>query len=334
MNISDKKAIISKIGANIKLLEKSRSSKVIVYFNGEKEPIEQFGTQIALDVLPNFRTILEGFKGKVNKITLVLNTSGGNLEAPWPIVNLIREYCKTFEVLILERALSAGTMISLGSDKIIMSPYSHLSPIDPAANIFDKNTNIQKRLEIEDIIGYIDFAKDKVGIAEQNSLTEVMKELTKEISPTILGSVNRTHSLIRKLSKNLLSLNKNLTEKQIREITENLTEKLYSHRHLINRKEAKNDLGFNNIIEFANDEIKNISNELIKNYFELFEMENNFKDIFNSEKTTEEINIIRAAVHSEKYKFNFKSIYEVKKIFITPENKQISINNIFNNWEL
>ena len=95
-------------------------------------------------------------------------------------------------------------MIALGADKIVMTRYAHLSPVDPAANIQDGN-NKPKHFEIEDIIGYIDFIKDKVGVTEQTALCELTKELTKEINPTMLGSTNRTHSLVRRLAKNLLS---------------------------------------------------------------------------------------------------------------------------------
>ena len=123
------------------------------------------------------------------------------LDTPWPLVNLIREYCKEFEVLIPEKALSAGTLISLGADKIVMLPYSHLSPIDPAAEFTDVEKKQQKRIEIEDIIGYIKFAKEKIGIKSQTTLGEIMKELSKEINPTMLGSSNRIHSLIRSLAK-------------------------------------------------------------------------------------------------------------------------------------
>lgn len=315
-------------------LEKERSSRVVMYFTGEKGP--NFQTQIASDVLPLFKNILEKFGSSNGKISLVINTSGGHLEAPWPIVNLIREYCTTFEVIILEKALSAGTLIALGADKIVMLPYSQLSPIDPAADIIDNEKKQRKHLEIEDIIGYIDFAKDKVGIAEQSALAEIMKELTKEINPTTLGSVNRTHALIRRLAKNLLELHKNhVSDKQTKEIIENLTQKLYSHRHLINRREAKNLIGFGNIIQFANAKTKEICDKLLSEATEKLEMEKDFDPlgILGAEQE-KKIQIKRALLYSDIDKYSYKSDYLITKIPDPSGKQQIIVNNTTNKWSL
>lgn len=320
----------------IEQLEDNRGSRVIMYFTGEKIPPQQFATQIASDALPLFKNILEGFGQDTNKISLVLNTSGGQLETPWPLVNLIREYCKTFEVIVLEKALSAGTMVALGADKIVMLPYSQLSPVDPAAGIVDSEKKQVKRLEIEDIIGFIDFAKEKIGIAEQSSLAEVMKELAKEINPTMLGSVNRTHALVRRLAKNMLGLHRQkLTEKQTKEIVENLTQKLYSHRHLINRREAKEAVGFGNIIEFAKPETKELADKLFESCIELLEINKEFNPLkILGEDQEKTIQLSRAIVHSNKIKYNFKSTYQILKAPDPSGRQQLVVNTLNNQWLL
>lgn len=316
----------------IKRLEEIRESRVILYFTGERNP--QLSTQIAGDAIPLFKEILESFGPNNDRITLVLNTSGGHLEVPWPLVNLIREYCREFEVLVLEKALSAGTLIALGADRIIMLPYSQLSPIDPAADIQDIQSKQTKRIEIEDIIGYIDFAKEKIGIAEQNALAEIMKELTKEINPTLLGSINRTHSLIRRLARNLLDLhNIHLPDKQCKEIVENLTQKLYSHKHLINRREAKEGVGFGEIIEFADLNLKKASDKVFDYAVRLLELKSEFNPMgimgVSSEKKA---SFKRALIYSERIKFSFTSEYLFKKIPDPSGQVQISISGISEKW--
>lgn len=318
----------------LKDLESKRGSKAILYFTGEKPP--HFETQIASDVLPLFKDVLEKFGQDNKKISLVLNTSGGRLEAPWPLVNLIREYCKNFEVIVLEKALSAGTLIALGADKIVMLPYSQLSPVDPAADIVDENKKQIKRLEIEDIIGYVDFAKEKIGIAEQSALAEMMKELTKEVSPTMLGSVNRTHALIRRLSKSLLDLHRqHVSDKQCKEIIENLTQKLYSHNHLINRREAKHSIGFGNIVEFADAKTKELAGKVFDEAAEMLEMKKDFNPIVllgdDQEKT---IQLKRALIYSSVIKYSFKSDYLVSKVPDPSGKQQIMVNNTNNKWSI
>jgi hypothetical protein len=320
--------------SNLEELEIHRGSKVILYFTGEKPP--QFGTQIAIDALPLFREILEGLGQNNKKISLVLNTSGGQLEAPWPLVNLIREYCKNFEVIVLEKALSAGTLIALGADKIVMLPYSQLGPVDPAANIFDEGKKQMRKLEIEDITGYINFAKEKIGIAEQSALADVMKELTKEVNPTMLGSVNRTHALIRRLAKSLLDLHRqHVSEKQSKEIIENLTQKLYSHSYLINRKEAKNSIGFGNIVEFADPRTKELAGKIFDEAMELLEIKKDFNPLnllgTDAEKT---LQLKRALIYGPRIKYSFKSDYLIVKVPDPSGKQQIMVNNTSNKWSL
>lgn len=328
---STKNNIDNQLNKAILALEKARKSKVIVYITGDKKPEEFFATKVASDVLTYFKQILQKINN-TKKITLALYTNGGQLETPWPLVNMIREHCEEFEVIVLEKALSAGTMIALGSDKIVMNRYALLSPIDPAADMPDGNNKL-KHFEIEDIISYIDFVKEKIGLTEQNALCEIMKDLTKEINPTMLGSANRTHSLVRRLAKNLLSKHKHqIPERQSKEIIENLTQKLFSHRHLINRKEAK-EIGFENIIEFPSKQDEKIINELINYYIKYLEIDNEFDPmLILGKESKKDIMVNRAVVHSETIKFTLQSTCTISKTPDPAGNQQMNVSIIKNKW--
>ena len=319
------------INQAITALEKSRNSKAIVYITGDRKPEKALSTLIASDVIPLFRDVLKNI-GKTNKITLALYTNGGHLDTPWPLVNLIREYCEEFEVIILDKALSAGTLIALGSDQIVMTPYSFLSPIDPAADIQVEN-NQTKHFEIEDIIGYLDFVKQKMGITQQNALSEIMKDLTKEITPTILGSVNRTHSLIRMLAKNLLEIHKKpVPQKQIKEIVEHLTQKLFSHRHLISRREARN-IGLNKIIQFTTESDEAVIQDLMDCYRELLSLDDELDPavvIGKLDKTN--LSLSRAVIHSSKLKFTFNSNCVIQRVVDPAGNPQFAVNFTSHKW--
>ena len=321
----------------IQKLEKDRNSKVICYLTSDKPapPPLMFATQVALDILPLFTDILESFKKKPNKITLVIDTTGGNLDAPWPLVNLIREYCKEFEIIILNKSLSAGTLIALGADKIVMSEFSQLSPVDPAQTRPDSNNKLIK-LEVEDISSYIDFVKKKIGITEQAGLAEITKELNKEVPPTVVGSVNRTHYLIRRLAKNLLQLQKTkLGDKQIDEVVEYLTEKLYSHRHFINRNEAKNIIGFGDMVEYSDKETKKSVLEMIKYFNELLKIKETFDPIkLLSGKGDVEYVLPRALVYSADIKYNFHSYYKITSIADPSGVQNMNINEFKAGWEI
>lgn len=220
----------------------------IVYVTSTREPTAIMGAQIHRDVLPYLAEQLRSLS-KTKKLALFIHTNGGDLAAPWPIISLLREYCDELQVVVIGRALSAGTLIAIAGDEIIMSPESFLSPIDPQAQVTINGQN--RGIEVEDVTGYIEFAKTKVGLTGA-SLEKAFENLTNEIQPTVIGSLFRTHALIRSLASKILDTRKrSLDRNSEKQIVENLTEKLFSHNHLISRKEARDYVGLKDIVVFS-----------------------------------------------------------------------------------
>ncbi len=67
-------------------------------------------------------------------LTLVLHTPGGSPNAAQTLVGYLRSKFDYIEVIIPAYAMSAGTMISLACDLIIMGRQSQMGPIDPIIN--------------------------------------------------------------------------------------------------------------------------------------------------------------------------------------------------------
>jgi ATP-dependent protease ClpP protease subunit len=288
----------------IKELQEYRGSKVIVYFLGDKLPLQIFGTQIAIDVIQLLNKIFKE-EGKTKKITLVIHSMGGNLDTPWPLVNLIREFTDYFEVIIPRKAFSAATMICLGANRIVMNPFSLISPIDPTGQFQNADGKIEQ-IAIEDIRSYIEFASEKIGLKDRAGKIEILKSLS-VVGPKILGSINRTQYLTGKLAKGLLALHlhKVKDKKQIEDIISYLTEKSYSHTHFIGRREAR-DNGFGKIIEYADAKTQEISDHL----FEIISKDMLLDDPFDVQTEIEKnkpkpvmIDSIRAITQSEKCNF-------------------------------
>jgi ClpP class serine protease len=333
-----KKQDSADISGLISNLETARNSTVFVYYTGSKEPKQLFAAQVASDVIDKCTELLEQKIGskKKGKISLVLNTHGGMLETPWPLVNLFREYSNEFEVIVLNNALSAGTLIALGADRIVMLPYSHLSPIDPATTFLDPEKGDQQRIEIQDVVGYIEFVKEKFGITEQSALVEAMKMLTQQIKPASLGSINRAHSLIRSLAKKMIDLHsKRVSEKQRKDIIEHLTEKLFSHNHLINRKEAQELIGFDDIVEFADAPTEKAAKALNNYYKELHQERDNFDPMkYLKDGEVETIySLPRAVFETSGYGYRFVSKFQISRIPDPSGRQQISVNGISHTWE-
>ena len=64
-------------------------------------------------------------------LLLVLHTPGGMAEAAQTIVEFLRSKFSAIDVLVPTYAMSAGTMIALGCDRIVMGRQSQLGPTDP-----------------------------------------------------------------------------------------------------------------------------------------------------------------------------------------------------------
>lgn len=64
-------------------------------------------------------------------LTLILHTPGGSADAADSIVAYLRSKFPSVEVVVPTFAMSAGTMIALSSDLVVMGRQSQLGPIDP-----------------------------------------------------------------------------------------------------------------------------------------------------------------------------------------------------------
>lgn len=109
-------------------IEHERNSKVIAYVTGDRPGLE---AQIGADTPDIFLEHLDAI-GKVDKISLVLYTCGGNTLAAWNIINLFREFCNELEIIIPNKCRSSGTLMALGANSIIMTKQATLGPIDPS----------------------------------------------------------------------------------------------------------------------------------------------------------------------------------------------------------
>jgi hypothetical protein len=225
----------------IQQLEKEQNSRLITYVTGDRQP---FATRIAGDVVPLLSRHLEEI-GKVEKISLFLYTSGGDMLAPIRIVKLIRNHCDTFEVLVPYKAHSAGTLIALGADKIVMGKLGELTPVDPTTgHPFNPQNpaDPQQRLEVsvEDLNSYFLFAKEKAGVKPEQ-MADVYKMLVEKLHPLSIGNAYRAYRMAKLLTERLLSLHMDKTKEsqKIKKIINEITGDITIHAYPIDRDEAK-----------------------------------------------------------------------------------------------
>ena len=245
-------------------IEQDRETKVLSFITSDRKGME---TAIAPDCIDPFVDLLEKI-GPTERISLLLHTNGGQTLAAWRLVNLIRIFCDELEVLVPLKALSAGTLISIGADRVFMTKQAALGPIDPSVNNpLNPQASIGGQLKhvsvsVESVRGYLDAAREELKIEGEQSLTSVLLNLTSHIHPLVLGEIFRTQAQIRFLAEKLLPRQVE-DEEKIKSIIDFLCADSGSHDYTIDRREAA-DLGLN--IEKPSDEFYKLLRKIHLSY--------------------------------------------------------------------
>lgn len=161
-------------------------------------------------------------KRKENKLTVILETSGGYIEVAERIHKVFRHHFNEVDFIIPNFAYSAGTVLALSGDNIYMDYYSVLGPIDP--QVMNKDGSMVPGL------GYLQKYKELIEKAEKEGLSEAEIEfLVRKFDPAELYSlekaVEHSKSLIREWLPKYKFKNWDKTETEGRDVTEEMKKK-------------------------------------------------------------------------------------------------------------
>ncbi len=187
MPLQARSAILQEIGTELQ-------AGVLAYVTSDRGNLK---TEVGGDVLPRLPRHLEAI-GKQDRLALVLYTLGGDTNTPWPFVNFLRSYCDELFVLVPFWAHSAGTLIALGADKIYMTRFGTLSPIDPSVtNEFNPQDPAHPvehiPIAVEDVLAYFQLASEQ-GQDDAALSSDAFRRLAESVHPLALGNVKRVSS--------------------------------------------------------------------------------------------------------------------------------------------
>lgn len=118
----------------LRCIEERTGRRLIAYVAGPEAPL------LAIDI-PPFVDILEDVEPG-DALDLLLFTAGGDIDQAERIVLMCRKKIGdgcSFRVIVPDSAKSAGTLIAVGADDIVMGYPSELGPIDPQIEIVTVN---------------------------------------------------------------------------------------------------------------------------------------------------------------------------------------------------
>ena len=126
-------AFIAETSRELTGLIAERYDRNVLYYASsflQKPQVPGLYTSINMEDINGFMAGVHGHDFSKG-LLLILHTPGGMAEAAQTIVEYLRSKFGDIDVLVPTYAMSAGTMIALGCDRIVMGRQSQLGPTDP-----------------------------------------------------------------------------------------------------------------------------------------------------------------------------------------------------------
>lgn len=168
-------------------IEEIIGSDVLVY----SAPIDDF-------LLPHINELLNKIEdnSRKEKLTVILTTGGGSATATERLVNIFRHFYRIVDFLVPDYAYSAGTILCLSGDNILMNYNSVLGPIDPQVR--------NKEGHWVAALGYLDKIDELVIKAQKGQLTDAEFMILKDFDLAELRSYEQAKDLTIDLLKKWL----------------------------------------------------------------------------------------------------------------------------------
>jgi len=207
-----------------------------------------------------FKNIVKLEKNQDLPISILISSSGGDIDAAYKIVNAFYEITQDIEMIVFDAAKSAATFICLGARKIHMSIGSELGPLDAqlrdpsgfsepksAINSF-KSLEYLRQYTLETlnqiVLLLINKARMDVPYALKNArhfVRDIVNPLYNQIDPMELGDSRRKLAIAERYSKIIMRRYgySDYSERKINDIVKELVWGYPSHGFVIDIQEAK-----------------------------------------------------------------------------------------------
>jgi hypothetical protein len=228
-----------------KLETHSRNIPVLTYVTS---PVAKVARGVEIPLFDQLVAI-----GKVPELDLVLLTGGGDAEAPWRIVSLLREYATKLNVLLPHYAMSAGTTITMGANEIVMTPLSCLGPIDPSRThpLLPRRdgSEMPEPISVQDMRHAMQFIRDAAApkgttfAYTPEAMANIFGVLFEKIHPLAIGAIEQSYALAKLVGRRCLETHmpceSEADSAKITGIVDALCDDYKSHSYQIGRREAK-----------------------------------------------------------------------------------------------
>jgi len=219
----------------IKRIQEKFGRRLVCYVSGVAALIDRDDTLPFVDLLHN---VIRG-----ENLDLLLHTGGGDIDAAEKLISMVRTTVGTgrLRVIVPDFAKSAGTLMTLGGDTIVMSDTSELGPIDPQITLNDGHGNLIRH----SVQSYLDAYQAHSDSLQKNPADVVAQIMLGKLDPATVKLFEAARDRARTFAENQLKLGMfrsgtgNFTEIAAKLID---TKRWLSHGQMISHQDAK-DIG-------------------------------------------------------------------------------------------
>jgi hypothetical protein len=135
-------------------------------------------------------------------LDLLLHTGGGDIDAAEKLVSMMRQRVgiAKLRVIVPDFAKSAGTLIALGADSIVMSDTSELGPIDPQIVRYDNDGNGMAH----SVFSYLDAYDLHAGVLGREPENVASQIMMSKMDPGTQKQYESIRNRARNVAENLL----------------------------------------------------------------------------------------------------------------------------------
>lgn len=177
--------IAAKLQESVDAVAERYDRNVLYYASSflQKPEVPGLFTSINMEDINGFMAGVHGHDfGK--GLLLILHTPGGMAEAAQTIVDYLRSKFSAIDVLVPTYAMSAGTMIALGCDRVVMGRQSQLGPTDPQLIVGNRPFSAHSIVE--------QFEEAKAEISGSPTLAHAWAPVLRSFGPALLQEARKS----------------------------------------------------------------------------------------------------------------------------------------------
>jgi hypothetical protein len=207
-----------------KLGAKELLEKLDEWAGRENADIFVFASGVAFDMVERLRSIIFKMESRKANAILIVSTFGGEADPAFRLIRSLRTRYNKITVGVFGMCKSAGTLLALGADHIVMGDLGELGPLDVQMTKPDELMSATSGLDILQAVGVIEnsafgafenaFLKiisNSGGNISAKTSAEIAREfavglfspMTSQIDPERLGEVQRAVNIARAYGERL-----------------------------------------------------------------------------------------------------------------------------------